>query len=180
MSGIEIAGLTLALLPLLVSAVENYDKCAAPLSRFKRFPKEAKRFLQELDIQKVIFHNQCRLLLENVVDQEVAATMIQTAEHHFWRDINLEGRLAQLLEKSRGACITTIELIGERLKAIESDCQSLSASLTESDQVNVVIKPPPPAFRQSADSNPSFAKGRERRSEEHLQQEKPYCHQVAL
>ena len=180
MSGIEIAGLTLALLPLLISAAENYDKCAAPFSRLKHFPKEARRFLQELDIQKVIFHNQCRILLENVVDQDVAATMIQTAEHNSWRDIELEARLAQLLEKSRGACITTLELIGERLKAVESDCQSLAASLTESDQFNVVIKPPPASFGQMADTKPLFTKGRERRTESYLRQEKPYCHQVAL
>ena len=180
MSGIEIAGVTLALLPLLISAAENYGRCAAPFSRFKNFPKEAKRFLQELDIQKIIFHNQCRILLENVVDQDVAASMIQTAEHHFWHDIELEARLAQLLEKSRDACITTIELIGERLKAIESDCQNFSASLIESNQVNVVIKPHPASFRQLADSEPPFAKGRENGRNRHLQQEKPYCHQVAL
>ena len=180
MSGIEIAGVTLALLPLLISAAENYDRCAAPFSRFKKFPKEAKRFLQELDIQKVIFHNQCRILLENVVDQDVAATMIQTAEHHSWHDIELEARLAQLLEKSRGACITTIELIGERLRAVESDCQSLWASLVECEQVEVVIEPPPASFRRPADSKPPFAKGRERRRRAGSQQEKPHRNEVAL
>lgn len=154
MSGFEIAGVALALLPLLISAAENYDRCAAPFSRFKNFPKEARRLLQGIDIQKVIFHNQCQILLENVVDQDVAAIMIQTAEHHLWHDIELEARLAQILEPSRGACIATIELIGECLKAVESDCQNSSASLAESKLVGVVSKFPPASFRRPAECKP--------------------------
>ena len=180
MSGIEIAGVALALLPLLISAAENYDRCAAPFSRFKNFPKEAKRFLQGIDIQKVIFHNQCRILLENVVDQDVAAIMIQTAEHHFWHDIELEARLAQILEQSRGACITTIELIGKCLKAVESDCQNLSAGLAESKHVGVVSKSPPASFRRPAEFKPSFAKGSKRRRKACSRKKKPYCNEVAL
>ena len=180
MSGIEIAGVTLALLPLLISAAENYDRCTTPFSRFRNFLKEAKRFLQELDIQKVIFHNQCRILLENVVDRDVAATMIQTAKHDSWLDMELEARLAQLLVGSRGACITTIELILEHLKAIESDCQNISTSLRESDQVGAVKKPRFALFRRPTNSNPSFAKGGKRRSSRYLQKEKPYCDQVPL
>lgn len=179
MSGIELAGVTLALLPLLVSAAENYGRCAAPISRFKNFPKEVEQFLEQVDIQKLVFRNQCRVLLENVVDQDVARTMIQTAEHHSWHDIELEARLAQLMENTRGSCIKTMESIDEKLKAIESECQKLSASLTESDQVGVVIKPTLALFRRPTDSETHSAKVGERRRNKDFEK-KPYRDQVGL
>lgn len=98
MSGVEIAvGLALGVLPLLISAAEHYDDCLRPFIRYKNFVKEADRFQNLLAIQKVIFKNQCRILLEEIIEHDVASSMLNDpsgANHPSWSDIELEKQLS--------------------------------------------------------------------------------------
>ena len=139
MSGVETTvGLALGVLPLLISAAEHYDDCLRPFIRYKHFAKEADRFLDSLGIQKVIFRNQCRILLEEIIEHDVASSILNGRSglnHPSWSDIELEEQLAQLLGESRDACITTIEVIQDRLRDINSESQDLAATLGQSSRV---------------------------------------------
>ena len=140
MSGVEtIAGLALGILPLLISAAEHYDDCLRPFIRYKNFAKEADRFRHLLGIQKTIFRNQCRLLLEEIIEHDVASSMFSRpsgANHHpSWSDIDLEEQLSQLLGDSRDACITTVEMIEERLGDIKGENQDLEAAIDQDSRV---------------------------------------------
>ena len=138
MSGFE-AGIALAILPLLISAVEHYDDCLSPFARFKNFPKEAGRFIKLFNIQKAIFHNQCRILLEEVIEQDAAASMLRSSEHPFWCDTELEIQIVGLLDKSKVACADTIELINEKLSEVGSECQDLVTVMCNSDMVCIML-----------------------------------------
>ncbi|CAF9920614.1 MAG: hypothetical protein ALECFALPRED_001583 [Alectoria fallacina] len=138
MSGVEtVAGLALGILPLLISAAEHYDDCLRPFIRYKNFAKEADRFRHLLGIQKTIFRNQCRILLEDIIEHDVASSMLNGpsgANHPSWSDVELEAQLSQLLGDSRDACIATVEMIKERLRDIEDESQDLEMTLHQDSQ----------------------------------------------
>lgn len=128
MSGIEVAGLALAVLPILLSAARRYDSVLSPFLRFKRYAREAKIYSKELDIQRTKFRNECRNLLEEITGQDVASGMLdKLADSPAWVDQNLEASLAQRLGKSKQACASLIELIEARLEAVETENSAFNA-----------------------------------------------------
>ena len=135
----EAVGVALALLPLLISAAENYNNCVGPFSRYKRFAKEAEKFVQLLDVQRIIFRNECQILLESLIGGDVAATMLNNPNHPSWRDIGLNQQLIQLLDKSETACVNIINLISERLREVELECQDIVATLNDSKVSNMHV-----------------------------------------
>ena len=134
MSGAE-AGLALAVLPILISAAEHYSNCFRTFIRYKDFSDEAKQFQTRLYIQKVIFRDQCLRLLADIIDHDDASSMLDVVNHPLWKNIALEERLVQLLDESRDACISTIEMIEERLKALDTESQELATAIAQDSQV---------------------------------------------
>lgn len=53
------------------------------------------------------------------------------ANHPSWSDINLEEQLSQLLGDSRDGCVTTVEMIEERLRDIEGESQDLETTIDQ-------------------------------------------------
>ena len=110
MSGVEtVAGLAVGVLPLLIAAAEHYDQCFRPFVRYKKIAKEADHFRNQLNIQRTIFRNQCRLLLEQIVEHDAASCMLKAPEDPSWHDAALDAKIGQLLGESREACVATIE-----------------------------------------------------------------------
>lgn len=132
MSGPEFA---LALLPLLISAIEHYDDCFRPLTRYRKFASELNRFQQLLKIQKAIFRNQCRILLENAVSQDVANQMLTERNHLSWCDVETEKLLMEQLGSSREACVAVIELIDKRVCGIEKESRGFEIIVDQELQV---------------------------------------------
>ena len=139
MSGVEaVAGLVLGILPLLISAAEHYDDTLRPFERYKNFEKEADRFQGQLGIQKVIYRNQCRILLEEIIEHDVASSMLHGPSgptHPSWSDVELEEQLSQLLGESRDACVTTVEMIEQRLGDIDGESQDLATTIHQDSEV---------------------------------------------
>lgn len=136
MSGVEaVVGLALGVLPLLISATEHYDDCLRPFIRYKNFAKEADRFRRLLSVQKTIFRNQCRILLEGIVDHDAAARIINCGSTLSNQDVKLEEQLVQLLGESKEACITTTEMIRQRLHDIQGESHELWSILDKDREV---------------------------------------------
>ena len=130
--------LALGILPLLISAAEHYADCLRPFIRYKNLAKEADRFQNLLGIQKAIFRNQCRILLEEIIEHDVASSMLDGCSginHPSWSDIELEKQLTQLLGDSRDACITIVEMIEKRLQDIDSESQDLAIAINHNSPV---------------------------------------------
>lgn len=62
MAGVEVAGLVLGVLPLIVAAIENYEKIG-DLILSRRCLKEVRIFNTDSGVQRVLSQNQCVLLL---------------------------------------------------------------------------------------------------------------------
>lgn len=116
MDPVTVTGLTLAILPLIISAIENYEYTFRPIVTYHRYRKEAKRFQNVLRIQKTAFENECRLLLSTVTTHE--DEMLNDRTSGLWRDEELDRRLAERLDESFVTCVSTLELINESLADI--------------------------------------------------------------
>ena len=135
MSGIEAAGLALTILPLMLSAAKGYDNVLGPFLRYKRFAKQAKRYSKELDVQRTIFRNECRNLLEEVIEHDAASGMLELLTKETWSDCQLNDRLLEQLGDSKQACIKIVELIEDRLQDIDGDNNEFGAMVAQKRQV---------------------------------------------
>ena len=131
----EAIGITLAVLPLLISAAEHYDDILQPFVRYRNFTSKLDRFQQRLKIQRTVFRNECRILLESAVEHDVALGMLDDKNHPQWVDRSVDNRLLQQLDSSKDACITIITQIEEQLRNVKKDSQEFEAAIEQSGQV---------------------------------------------
>ena len=129
-------GLALAVLPLVISAVEHYKKCLRPIKHYRTFARDAERVLDLLSLQRAIFNNQCRILLERTVDHDVAANMLKGgARHPQWSDKALEEHLCQMLGDSREEYAMVFGRIEEQLECLDKRCQDLESTINQDPRV---------------------------------------------
>jgi hypothetical protein len=119
MDPVTVAGLTLAVLPLLISAFENYEITFQPFVTYCRHAKEIQRFADRLDTQRAIFSNECQLLMwalgQNLND------ILKDPNHPSRRDESLSNRLKEMLGSSYKTCILTLNLINDTLSEITEE-----------------------------------------------------------
>ena len=89
--------------------------------------KEDKTYFKELGIQRSIFRNECRILLEEVIDHDSASRMLDLLAQEAWSDCRLDAQLVQQLGESLKACVAIIELVEERLQDVEVENQEFGA-----------------------------------------------------
>lgn len=114
-----IAGLVLGVIPLLISAAENYEITFQPFVTYRRHVKEVQRFTARLDAQRAIFHNECQLLLlavgQNLTD------ILEDPNHPSRSDQQLSNRLQGLLGSSYSTCVRTLQLINDTLEEVSTE-----------------------------------------------------------
>ena len=125
----EAAGFVLAVLPLLISAAESYRQCIQPIERFLRFNSHVRRFQTDFNVQKTIFRNQCRILLKDVVENEVATRMLQDVAHPSWQDQGLDDELSNQLQDSKEALIAILYRIAAILEDLGDWSEALNTTL---------------------------------------------------
>lgn len=123
MSGLEVAGLALAILPIFMSAVQSYNDCSSPFIRYKKFATIAQDYYKGIEVQKIIFRNECRYLLEKFIDHNEASKMLDLPTTDAWENKQLDEQLVQQLGESLEACVTVVESIDRRIREINEDRQ---------------------------------------------------------
>ena len=129
----------LAVLPLMISAAEHYEACFRPILRYRRFDSEVDGFQQRLEVQKNIFRNQCRLLLESVTEHDAAASMLDRRLHPSWSDPKLDEELITMLGSSKEACCKIIEAIDRKLRDIEKESREFGAVIAADHAVGLQL-----------------------------------------
>jgi hypothetical protein len=114
-----IAGLVLGVIPLLISAVENWEVTFQPFVTYRRHAKEAQRFTAKLEAQRAIFNNECQLLLL-AVGQNLA-DILRDPNHSARSDEQLSKRFQELLGSSYATCVLTLTLINDTLNEITEE-----------------------------------------------------------
>ena len=121
MAGVEVAGLALAVLPLLFETVRSYSNVHDSLHTFRHWGSEVFAISFELRIQRDIFFNECRLILQEAVDAEAAKNMIRNRDDKRWESAELEKKLLAVLEDNLERCCSIIVATSHIVKPLEEE-----------------------------------------------------------
>ena len=123
MSGIEIAGLAIGVLPLLVELVKSYSAMLRRAHTFRHYGKAVKSLSTQLDTQNGLFLNDIRLLLLCVEDEAVVESMLADASDQHWTMDDLGQRLHLVLGNNFIICRNIIEEISEMVLDLREDLE---------------------------------------------------------
>ena len=121
--------LALGIVPLMISALENYEYTFQPIIIFSRqYRKEVERFQNALKVQRVSFANECCFLLHSGTSNR-GNIMINDLGHALWRDQGLEEQLKARLVDSYDGCVSALGLINDALREILKETKTLDIVL---------------------------------------------------
>lgn len=134
MSGPDIiVGLVFGALPLIFKAVEGYEKISDVIATYRKYSDEAARFSTELSTQKVIFYNECKLLLREIVDdQRLLHEMFSHSvsgggsKHEICQSLKDDENLdRKLFERINAGSNNSYKELVELLRLIDQDLQEI-------------------------------------------------------
>ncbi|CAG8039174.1 unnamed protein product [Penicillium salamii] len=100
-TGIEAAGLALAILPLFVNQIDGYVRGIEKIKALRRYRREFKAYSVGLRTQHAILLNTLEQTLEGVVDDEdQVAELICNPQGEGWRDPGFQKRLRRRLDRN--------------------------------------------------------------------------------
>ena len=137
MSGIEAAGLALAILPLFISTIEHYDDILRPLSRYKNFTSKVQRFIDELETERTIYRTECQLLLATVAGNKTALDMLRDHRHTSWNNAVIRTRLVGQLGDLGATCGALISRINDKLLEIGKKSDIYGGLINQAEVVSV-------------------------------------------
>lgn len=121
----EAVGLALAIVPLIISALEHYDDVAKHCRTFARYGHRIKDSLRAVNVQEVIFRKANERMLCHCVEEEKARRMLADVHHLSWRDEDIATLYIQRLGDSRIAIEDCIRLIADELATIKQKLDRL-------------------------------------------------------
>ena len=96
MTGFEIAGVILAVIPLVLEAFDRSDRTFDAFRTFGKFPKEVLKLQAKFGAQKAIFRNDCINLLTAITnDSQRAHDLVQNATRTTWDDEDIRDMFQQ-------------------------------------------------------------------------------------
>lgn len=137
MSGIEIAGLAIGVLPLLVELVKSYSAIMRRAHTFRHYGKTVKSLSTQLDTQNGLFMNEIRLLLLCVEDEAVVESMLADASDQHWTMDNLGKRLHLVLGNNFIICRNIIEEIIEMVLDLRKDLEQFDVFWDRKSKVSI-------------------------------------------
>lgn len=138
-TGIEAAGLALAILPLIVNQADNYVQGLETLKMFgsRRYRREIKSHYNSLSTQQSILENVLERCFQGVVEyEEDIAELINSPLGPLWRDPTLQNMLSKKLGRDFDNFIRTVTELAELLEVF-----SMKLGLSTRDSLRVCIFP---------------------------------------
>ncbi|KAF4631574.1 hypothetical protein G7Y89_g6550 [Cudoniella acicularis] len=127
MSGIEVVGLVLGVLPLVISAAEDYKKGFEPLLRWKRFKFGFRDFITSVDIQRQMFQLVLKKLLIRVqLPAEEKQKLLTVPNYEGWTQPGTIDAIKLRLGDSFEAC-------RDILRAMRDDMEDLQKMMSLKD-----------------------------------------------
>lgn len=110
-TGVETAGLVLAVFPLLVSALEHYQEGFERLSNWWKFRTEFLGFMHVIGRQAILFDGNLEELLSPIITSDAEMdTLLRDPTDPFWRRAEFEEKLRERLPKSYESYRNTIDI----------------------------------------------------------------------
>jgi hypothetical protein len=114
MTGVEIVGLVLAVLPLFISALEQYNEGLEPVKSFFQWRTQLPCFIRALRTQRVHLEQNLKVLLSPIASQDEITTMILDPTGEMWKgDMadRLQERLGEAYEEYQSTVIDCEEIL---------------------------------------------------------------------
>lgn len=118
MSGLEVAGLILALFPVLVEGVKTVVAGASQIKKLKQWRFQLEGLRGDLNTQKTLFLNMVELLLQDIVDANAVAGVLEDL-HSSWKDHPYEKDLRHRLGNSYETFCHLLEDLSNELRELE-------------------------------------------------------------
>jgi hypothetical protein len=126
-TGVEAAGLVLGAIPLIISALENYENLSAPTNAFIHWKRHLGRLIRELYSIHTSYEQAVRLLLKPFADLADQTTMMEDPQSKLWREGDVANGLRERLGPVYGPFIITIDEVSEILVEIAA-CLNIPGS----------------------------------------------------
>lgn len=122
MSGFEVAGVVLGVLPIVIEAIKCYDTISTKFRIFRQSSLGIQKFYNLLRVQRQLFLRESHFLLGLIdVDEKKRRVMVENATHALWTDKELNHRLTHRLGDHYEACEAAVKTIHIILEGVESD-----------------------------------------------------------
>lgn len=111
LTGVEVAGLVLAAVPIILTALEHYREGFESIKIAKNYLHHLRALQREVKIQLSIFRHTLEHLLENAVSTRQLRSLLREPDGQLWHEPDIQRRLASFLGVSyEPFCETTAEL----------------------------------------------------------------------
>ena len=138
LSIMEAFGVVLGILPLIISAIEHYD-FFAPFVCHCEFTRELQCFRRKLDARKLLFRNECRLLLEEFIQEHVVEEMFKDGSRHpSWEDEDMNERIRRHLGESYEAYIDMVKAIDGHVDKLKEKTKGFGIVLAPKPEVRAI------------------------------------------
>lgn len=136
-TGVETAGLVLAIFPLLVSALEHYQEGFESLSDWWKFRTEFLGFIHVIGRQAILFDENLEELLSPIITSDAEMdTLLRDPTGPSWRHAELEAKLRRRLPKSYESYRNAIDDMKETMDALQKKLGIQNGKLTWTDGAN--------------------------------------------
>ena len=121
MSEFEIVGVVFGVLPLIISAIEDYEKIVGPITTYRQYSKALKTFTTELNVQRDIFQNECIWILSRFVEGQELEDMLKDPSHN----------LRSVIKQDRSLDLNVSSTVGPHYGQLRDILQLIKTSLDE-------------------------------------------------
>jgi len=117
-SGIEVVGLVLAVLPLIISALEHYEEGVSTIDKFLRYKREIRSIIEALATENAMFKNSCEQLLSDFLSPVELAEMLQNPRGEIWSQPNIVTELRARLDRSYDIYVIHVNNMDSAIKTL--------------------------------------------------------------
>jgi hypothetical protein len=119
MSGLEVAGLVVGIIPVLLKVVTCYQTTRAIFHSFASSSTGVQRLQTRFKTQESIFRNECRHILLMVIDDEQLSEMLEDTGCELWHDTHIDEQLKIRVGDNYDALKGTLKEIQEMLVEVQ-------------------------------------------------------------
>lgn len=133
-TGIEAAGLALAVLPLFVNQIDGYVRGIEKIKGLRRYRREFQAYSVGLRTQHAILLNTLEQALEGVVDDEdQVSELICNPQGEGWRDPGFQKRLRRRLDRNYEVFMGNMAGLSELLEQLSHKMDINGSDIQVSD-----------------------------------------------
>ncbi|MCJ1387909.1 hypothetical protein MMC18_000752 [Xylographa bjoerkii] len=116
----EAAGLVLAVIPLVISALEHYAEGVSTITKWWSYKRELNSLVRVLDAEYARFLGTCEKLLHGLVSPAELKALIEYPGGPLWKNEVIDKKLKMRLQSSYSSYLRSIEDMAEAVKELET------------------------------------------------------------